>query len=307
MWYNAITVIPTSVLQWTDDDTVTSELVFTLVDTQGRRDSRRIINTQSGLSVATFTQQEVNNGEIAVVISPNAVSDSSNALVFVYTLTDGGEGDGHTKYDTLHVRAQLLSLMVTTNSIVVVPASNTMQLTTRSLQVGFNVPDVSYEITYRIVEHPTHGFITVNRQLASEFSQSDLRSRTVRYHHNDSLSWAPHDELVLFVYSPDEPVATNVSDLRIDISIEHPTAENSALAANSPIDVSENGYANINDTHLQAGNVEALVAYQQSLQVEDLAVCIQTAGWVTSERSNPSWRHDKRFYGGEGVHSRTAR
>ena len=266
VWFSLPYTLLPSELQFSDKDTPASELTYTTVftDTPGAG-----VHVNGGPAVASFTQQQVNDGRVTVVVPGKGMQESLNVAIF--TVSDGI----HTQNAHIVFKNRPLYLVIEENTGLMVAADDKVTLTILNLSVTTNSPEVKFRLQYHsnsTMATLQHGAMMVGGVKTNTFSHDDLVNGLVEYQHTDTESWAPFDQVELFVQAVDAPFLMNISSLLVNVTIMHPTANNSALAANSPLEVLENGYANINGTHLQAGNIGALSAHRNGFPYDQVMV-----------------------------------
>lgn len=272
VWYNNPYTLRPEELLFVDKDTPASGLHWTA---KFSGSPGTVLDLQTEISITSFTQQQVNDGMIAIVVPGFEKATSLN--VAVVTVSDGV----HKIVDkTIIFHARPLYFDVLANNGFSVQADGRVTLTADRLNVSLNYRNVSTAVRFHINQTTSslqHGMLVVNGEPATSFSQDDLKLGRVQYQHTDNQSWAPYDLIDLFVESPDVKLVTNLTSLPINISIMHPTAANSVLAVNSPLLVSENGVQRITDSNLQAANIRALSVYQHKLLTSDVRVVFTIA------------------------------
>lgn len=150
---------------------------------------------QPGITLTSFTQQDINNQRIKFVHHGGADTNSNIAL----QVSDGIETS---KVAFLRVSTYPQHLRLQNNTGVILVHESTVLITTQNLSVVSNVRSNLVNVKYTIVTPPRHGVVEVERhdnkwEQVSGFSSTELEQYRVRYKHT---SGSPnHDEFKVFM------------------------------------------------------------------------------------------------------------
>ena len=233
-----------SQLSASDVDNSAVELVYTI--TSGPSNGQILVN---GVSQATFTQQDVNDGVVSY--SHNGGETSSDLVSF--SVDDGAGVASSTSVNFSVTPVNDEQTVVVTSSPISVAEGNAVALTGTEISAN-DVDNTATELVYTITGSPSVGQIRVNGVFQSTFTQQDINDGVVTYVHNGSETTADS-----VTFSVDDGAGTT-SSASLNFSITPVNDEQMVVATATPISVNEGSSVSLTSTELAASDVDNTAA-----------------------------------------------
>lgn len=177
-------IIDNTMLSSSDaEQTTASQLTYTL--TAALSQGRLEITTNAGVSINSFTQEDINLGRLRYVHEGDTTPN--NFVTMTFKVSDGVGGEtAETGFDievTPVNSDPVLALNLGTN----VTEDNTVIITNAVLKLT-DVDDIATDLVYTVTNQPTNGEIQLDGVMAFEFTQDDVDNNRITYKYNDDTS-----------------------------------------------------------------------------------------------------------------------
>ncbi|KAG5280784.1 hypothetical protein AALO_G00063990 [Alosa alosa] len=141
------------------------------------------------VSVQTFTQAQINNGQLYFIQDGSPASG-----VFYFSVTDGHH---RPVYKLFNLEVTEITVSLVNNSLVLLEQGETTATIT-SAQLAAETNGKNTTIRYRVTESPRYGKLLLDDILSSSFSQEDLQAERLVYHMLESTSSTDSFEFIAF-------------------------------------------------------------------------------------------------------------
>ena len=245
---NSVTIADTNLL-FTDPDSGAADIVY-VITSQPSNGEVRI----GGVQVNTFTQADIDNGDVTFVHNGSETTGDS----FAFSVSDG-DSDPVTGTFSLSVTPQNDSVSITTNTGANMNEGGTVTITSaRLLTTDADAADTASDITYTITSQ-TNGAVYLSGSalgVNDTFTQDDINNNRVRYTHDGSETTGANFQFSVADDLEHGAVARNGTfSLNVTLQNEGPVA-----TTNTGTNVTEGGIATIDNSMLAVTDPDTAAA-----------------------------------------------
>jgi hypothetical protein len=245
---NSVTIADTNLL-FTDPDSNAADITY-VITSQPSNGEVHI----GGVQVNTFTQADIDNGDVTFVHNGSETTSDS----FAFSVSDG-DSDPVTGTFNLSVTPQNDSVSITTNTGANMNEGGTITITSsRLLTTDADAADTATDITYTITSQ-TNGAVHLNGSalgVSDTFTQDDINNNRVTYVHDGSETTGANFQFSVADDLEHGAVARNGTfSLNVTLQNEGPVA-----TTNTGTNVTEGGIATIDNSMLAVTDPDTAAA-----------------------------------------------
>jgi VCBS repeat-containing protein len=253
------TFITTTELSSSDIDNSAAQLTYnvTVSPTLGQLER----NANPGVAITSFTQEEIDNGEILYVHA----GGENTSDQFTFTVTDGAGGAVTATVFNITVTPVNDPPVIGTNNGLTLGEGATATITTALLEVT-DVDSTPAQIEYTVMVPPTNGRLELTTSPGNDavvFTQDDINNNRLIYIHDGGETTT--DTIEFIVQDNDSGTIGNTGfNITITPANDAPTLDNSSTTYNTPQDqallfLAASGDFLLNDNDVESGDIRMLL------------------------------------------------